>query len=97
VALRRRPGGPLAQLARAGRRAAAIHFGSHDAPGAVAAIAMAGSSVAYAHDLYAALRDMDHAGADIILVERRRRTAPGRASTTACAARRSTRPASSPN
>jgi L-threonylcarbamoyladenylate synthase len=60
----------LAQLARAGRRAAAIHFGSHDAPGAVAAIAMAGSSVAYAHDLYAALRDMDHAGADIILVER---------------------------
>ncbi|MFX5506131.1 Sua5 family C-terminal domain-containing protein, partial [Acinetobacter baumannii] len=24
---------------------------------------------AYAHDLYAALRDMDHAGADLIVVE----------------------------
>lgn len=62
--------GTLARLAEAGRRAAAIHFGSHAAPGAAATVAMAGNSVAYAHDLYAALRDMDHAGADIILVER---------------------------
>jgi L-threonylcarbamoyladenylate synthase len=30
---------------------------------------IAADPVAYAHDLYAALREMDHAGADLIVVE----------------------------
>jgi L-threonylcarbamoyladenylate synthase len=30
---------------------------------------MSADPVAYAHDLYAALRDMDHAGVDLIVVE----------------------------
>jgi L-threonylcarbamoyladenylate synthase len=57
----------LARLAAAGRKAAVIHFS--DMNGASAAVRMPAEPQGYAHDLYAALRAMDHVGADILLVE----------------------------
>lgn len=64
----------LQRLADTGTKVALIHLG----PGAGHALArrpMAAQANEYAHDLYAALRDMDHAGADLIVVE----TPPGSA------------------
>jgi L-threonylcarbamoyladenylate synthase len=58
----------LQQLAVAGRRAALIRRTIATAP-TQAEIAMPQDAQAYAHDLYAALRTMDTAGADIIVVE----------------------------
>jgi L-threonylcarbamoyladenylate synthase len=57
----------LERLAAAGRKAALIHFS--ELPAAHAAVRMASNPQGFAHDLYAALRSMDHVGADIILVE----------------------------
>jgi L-threonylcarbamoyladenylate synthase len=57
----------LARLAAAGRKAAVVHFSAM--PGAHAAVRMPAEPQGFAHDLYAALRAMDHVGADIILVE----------------------------
>lgn len=56
------------ELVRTGHRAAVMHYG----PGvdqAVAQVALPSSPQGYAHDLYAALRVMDSARADVILVE----------------------------
>ncbi|WP_229458179.1 L-threonylcarbamoyladenylate synthase [Massilia glaciei] len=58
-ALRRLQGGT--------RKAALIYFSGM--PPAHAAIQLPSNPDGYAHALYAALRDMDHAGADMILVE----------------------------
>jgi L-threonylcarbamoyladenylate synthase len=55
-------------LAAAGRRIALIHFGMSVSP-AVAQRQLPAQPDGYAHGLYAALRSMDAAGADIILVE----------------------------
>jgi L-threonylcarbamoyladenylate synthase len=53
---------------QAGRRVALLSFA--DAPPAVRAHIRAGSDPhAYAHGLYAALRELDAAGCDLILVE----------------------------
>jgi L-threonylcarbamoyladenylate synthase len=58
----------IAALNARGRRIALIHHTSRSA--AVAASrAMQEDAGDYAHDLYAALRSMDHANADVILVE----------------------------
>jgi L-threonylcarbamoyladenylate synthase len=57
----------LERLAAAGRKAALIHFS--ELPAAHASVRMASNPQGFAHDLYAALRSMDHVGADIILVE----------------------------
>lgn len=58
----------LEKLKRAGRRAALIHFPSASISDAHAKRAMSFNAHAYAHDLYAALREMDATGADLILV-----------------------------
>lgn len=58
----------MERLSSAGRRFAAIRR-TQPAAAAVAQTAMPLSSDGYAHDLYAALRAMDAAGADVILVE----------------------------
>ncbi|MGH8810131.1 MAG: L-threonylcarbamoyladenylate synthase, partial [Noviherbaspirillum sp.] len=57
------------QLVRAGRHAALITRTTVSGGNAVAHFAMPVAPDGYAHDLYAALRAMDAAGADIILVE----------------------------
>jgi L-threonylcarbamoyladenylate synthase len=57
----------LERLAAAGRKAAVIHFSA--LPAAHAEARMPPNPQGYAHDLYAALRSMDGAAADIILVE----------------------------
>jgi L-threonylcarbamoyladenylate synthase len=57
----------LGRLAAAGRKAAVIHFST--LPAAHAEVRMPPNPHGYAHDLYAALRSMDGAAADIILVE----------------------------
>ncbi|OWY29520.1 L-threonylcarbamoyladenylate synthase [Herbaspirillum robiniae] len=58
----------LAKLAAGGKKVALIcrAQGAHEA---AVIQPMPQETNAYAHDLYAALRDMDHAGADIIVVE----------------------------
>lgn len=60
----------LARLRDAGRRVALIHFDA--APSALKSVhasrAMPSDARGYAHDLYAALREMDMTGADLILV-----------------------------
>lgn len=58
----------LAKLDAAGQRVALI-FRTEDRRRTAFAQAMPHDAHAYAHDLYAALRDMDHTGADIIVVE----------------------------
>ncbi len=64
----------LAQLAAAGRRVALIHH--TDALPAHASIALPADASAYAHALYASLRAMDHAGADLIVLEAAPQTPP---------------------
>ncbi len=56
-------------LTDTGCRFALLRRTAPDAPSALAQIALPSSPVGYAHDLYAALRAMDAASADIILVE----------------------------
>jgi len=65
----------LAQLASRQHKVALIHHSPRAWPVA-AARPMAQAPDGYAHDLYAALRDMDHAGADLIIVEALPATAP---------------------
>lgn len=60
----------LAQLAAIGKKVALIGAQHHEGKASAAIVrAMPASVDAYAHDLYAALRDMDHTGADLIVVE----------------------------
>ncbi|AIY43485.1 TsaC protein (YrdC domain) required for threonylcarbamoyladenosine t(6)A37 modification in tRNA [Collimonas arenae] len=62
----------LKQLHQAGQSLALIAYSttvSADRPPLVAHFAMTASPQPYAHDLYAALRNMDHAAADLIVVE----------------------------
>ncbi|RXZ36587.1 threonylcarbamoyl-AMP synthase [Oxalobacteraceae bacterium CAVE-383] len=56
------------QLQEAGKTMALIYYRSPVAP-ALAAMALPANAAGYAHDLYAALRAMDGAGADLIVVE----------------------------
>ena len=60
------------QLGNAGRRYALMHRSPLPDPadGRVAALRMPQGADAYAHGLYAALREMDTAGAELIIVER---------------------------
>lgn len=58
----------LKKLHDAGRRAALIHFNSAVAGNVHASRSMPPDARGYAHDLYAALRDMDLTSADLILV-----------------------------
>jgi L-threonylcarbamoyladenylate synthase len=64
---------PLAaQLSDLGKTVALIHYGRHAVAAATAAkasLALPADAAGYAHDLYAALRAMDDAGADLIVVE----------------------------
>ncbi|WP_034295476.1 L-threonylcarbamoyladenylate synthase [Herbaspirillum sp. RV1423] len=60
--------GVLQQLVAHKYKVALIHR-TTDAPAVYAHVAMPSDSDRYAHDLYAALRDMDHQGADVIVVE----------------------------
>jgi len=65
----------LQRLAGKGHKVALIHHGAAvGAPLALRPMSMQPND--YAHDLYAALRDMDHAGADLIVVETPPATAP---------------------
>ena len=57
----------LSRLLHAGRRVALIHYS--DLPPASASVRLAAEPDSYAHALYAALRTMDQAGAELILVE----------------------------
>ncbi len=57
----------LAQLADAGRSVALIHYS--DLGPAQASLRLPATPEGFAHALYAALRSMDHAGAELILVE----------------------------
>ena len=57
----------LADLARAGRKVALIHY--TDMPATHAALRLPATPDGFAHALYAALRAMDGQGADVILVE----------------------------
>jgi L-threonylcarbamoyladenylate synthase len=59
--------GAIERLEAAGRKAAVIHF-SELRP-VHGSVRMPSNPQGYAHDLYAALRSMDHVGADVILVE----------------------------
>ena len=59
----------LENIAAAGRRAVLMQRTSHDFSNAIKTRMMPSDAAGYAHDLYAALRDMDQAGSDIILVE----------------------------
>ncbi|GAC1524348.1 MAG: L-threonylcarbamoyladenylate synthase [Collimonas sp.] len=61
----------LLQLHRAGQSLALINYSAlaAEAPPLAAQSPMAASPQAFAHDLYAALRNMDHAAADLIVVE----------------------------
>ncbi|OGB25401.1 MAG: threonylcarbamoyl-AMP synthase [Burkholderiales bacterium RIFCSPLOWO2_02_FULL_57_36] len=56
-------------LATAGRRIAVMSRGTPHLNGAVAQLGLPESPDGYAHDLFASLRTLDTAGADIILVE----------------------------
>jgi L-threonylcarbamoyladenylate synthase len=58
----------LEKLHDAGRAVALMHFDASAANNVHAIRIMPADARAYAHDLYAALRDMDVAGADLILV-----------------------------
>ncbi|MGN6703199.1 MAG: Sua5 family C-terminal domain-containing protein, partial [Burkholderiaceae bacterium] len=62
----------VARLHAAGRRAALIHYTGKtgDVAEAAARLALPADPAGYAHGLYAALRTMDGARADVILVER---------------------------
>jgi L-threonylcarbamoyladenylate synthase len=57
----------LSRLQGAGRKVALIHYS--DLPATHAAVRLPASPEGFAHALYAALRAMDGAGADVILVE----------------------------
>lgn len=57
------------RLSAGGKRAALMRRASAKLEGAVAQLDMSGAPASYAHKLYAALRQMDAVGADIILVE----------------------------
>jgi len=57
----------LTRLAQAGRKVALIHYS--DLPAAHARVRLPASPDGFAHALYAALRQMDTSGADLILVE----------------------------
>ena len=57
----------LGKLQAAGRKVALIHYG--DFPPAHAEVRLPSSPEGFAHALYAALRSMDQAGADVILVQ----------------------------
>jgi L-threonylcarbamoyladenylate synthase len=57
----------LARLQQAGRKVALIHLS--ELAGAHSALRLPATPEGFAHALYAALRQMDHAGADLILVE----------------------------
>lgn len=59
--------GTLARMAQAGRKVALIHYS--DFPRAHAEVRLPPTPEGFAHALYAALRSMDGAGADVILVE----------------------------
>lgn len=56
------------QLSAAGKTMALIHYLPHHVP-ARASMALPADAAGYAHDLYAALRAMDGAAADLIVVE----------------------------
>lgn len=57
----------LAQLQAKGRKVALVHYS--ELPPAFAETRLPATPEGFAHALYAALRAMDHAGADVILVE----------------------------
>ncbi len=57
----------LAALQQAGRKVALVHYS--DLPAAHAEVRLPAAPAGFAHALYAALRDMDGSGADLILVE----------------------------
>ena len=58
------------RLEKAGKRVALMHYSQLSLHGTVVAQRLLpGSAEAYAHDLYAALRALDEAGADMILIE----------------------------
>jgi L-threonylcarbamoyladenylate synthase len=59
----------LRRLSAAGRRVALLHYSASSFSDGIAQIGLPGNPDGYAHDLYAALRTMDAADADIILVE----------------------------
>jgi L-threonylcarbamoyladenylate synthase len=61
----------LQQMRQAGQSLALISYSTlaKEIPPLAAQFPMAASAPAYAHDLYAALRNMDHAAADLIVVE----------------------------
>lgn len=59
----------LRALIAAGRKIALIHRTAADTPGMHAQLALPLTPNGFAHDLYAALREMDAAGADIIVME----------------------------
>jgi L-threonylcarbamoyladenylate synthase len=59
----------LRRLAAAGKRVALLHYSAMATPADSARIALPAAPDGYAHALYAALREMDAAHADIILVE----------------------------
>ena len=61
-------GDVLQRLAHKGKQVALIHHGPTDGTLRARRL-MAAQADEYAHDLYAALRDMDHAGADLIVIE----------------------------
>ncbi|MDB5768329.1 MAG: Sua5 YciO YrdC YwlC family protein [Collimonas fungivorans] len=63
--------GILQQMHQAGQSLALISYSTPAAgmPPLAAQFPMAAEAQAYAHDLYAALRNMDHAAADLIVVE----------------------------
>ena len=58
-----------AQLASAGKRIAMMRHSTGSLPEAMALFALPETPDGYAHDLYAALRSLDAAGADVILIE----------------------------
>lgn len=59
----------LERLVQAGKKVALMRRLSASSALAAAQVQLAATPAGYAHDLYAALRDMDHAHADLILVE----------------------------
>ena len=59
----------MQQLTAAHRRFALLTVGKRALSGPIAQSELPASPDGYAHDLYAALRDMDTVGADVIVVE----------------------------
>ena len=59
----------LKALVTSGKRIALMHYAGADFAGLVAQRALPATPDAYAHHLYATLRELDHAGADAIVVE----------------------------